>query len=406
MRHTRLIRLTLAAALLAPACAAEAVPDTSSSTTAPVASTTTEPTGRVTLSANGPAFILEGTRGPYVEALQHYLVCTGHGQPTVDGGSVSIDGVYGPITADAVAWYQAELRRIPTGEPDAEVFASLARDCSTAREISFEPGVVVLEVAGNAAPGDEDVMIISGEKGQVLSITLGEGAVTISVVGTDGSPIEGATATGGWDAELPATQPYQIRIGADTPTSYQLTLSTRSPNVVASEFGPMKLEVDGLAIADFGDDPENTIAVVSLVLGEPFFDTGWQEGIPGCTGINRHVTWLVQADADGQDHPAALELDFSDLGGSPFFAQYAYRSYDLVSLDPIAQGLTTAEGISLGSTLEAFTDLYGTAVFFDAARGLTEFADGMLAGFDAGDDPATRGAWYLGSGSDGCPDFG
>jgi peptidoglycan hydrolase-like protein with peptidoglycan-binding domain len=405
VRRTRIAGLVAGFTLLLAACSAEATPDTSSTTTMATVTTTTTPTGRVTLTANGPAFILEGTRGPYVEALQHYLVCTGHGQPRTDGGAVSVDGVFGPITADAVSWYQAELRRIPTGDPDEETFASLARDCDTERAIDFEPGVIVMEVAGNAAPGDDDLLVVSGQDGQVLSIELTEGLVTITVTGADGSTVDGDTGTGRWEAELPATQDYRISVGAESISSYRFTMSTRSPNVVATEFGPMVLEADGVAIADFGDDPENTIAVVSLVLGEPFFDTGWQENEPGCTGINRHVTWLIQADAGGQDHPAALELDFSDLGGTPFFAQYAYRSYDLAALDPIAQGLTTAEGISLGSDLEAFTDLYGQVVFFDPIRGLTDFNEEMLAGFEPGEEPADRFAWYIGAGSDGCPDF-
>src|SRR3989304_4359566 len=66
--------------------------------------------GRITLLPNSTPFILQGTTGPYVEALQFYLVCTGHDEPT-PGATVSVGGNYGPITADAVASYQAELRR-------------------------------------------------------------------------------------------------------------------------------------------------------------------------------------------------------------------------------------------------------------------------------------------------------
>ena len=103
---------------------------------------------------------------------------------------------------------------------------------------------------------------------------------------------------------------------------------------------------------------------------------------------------------------AVLIVDFADLGGTPFFAQYAYRSFDLSVLDPIAQGLTTAEGITLGSSLEEFEEAYGSADFFDELRGLTTFDERMLAGFVVGDDPADRQAWYLGAGDDGCEDFG
>lgn len=406
MRRSSLIALILGVTLAVAACSGDTVPVTTSSSTTTLVTTTTTPDGRVTLTANGPAFILEGTRGPFVEALQHYLVCTDHAQPTTGGGSVSVDGVFGPITADAVAYYQAELRRIPTGDPDEDTFASLARDCDADRTIEFEAGTNTKEVAGNAAPNDDDILVLAGQDGQVLSIQLTEGAVTITVIGPDGSPIDGATATNGWEAELPADGDYRIQVAADSASSYLLTFSTRSPNVVASNFGPMVLEPDGISIADFGENPDNTIAVVSLVLGEPWVDTGWQEGVPGCTGSNRHVTWPIQQGPDDQSHPAALELHFSDLGGAPFFAQYAYRSDDLDTLDPIAQGLTTADGVSLGTDLETFTDIYGEVVFFDPLRGLTEFDDEMLAGFEQGDEPVDRLVWYIGAGADGCTDFG
>jgi hypothetical protein len=167
----------------------------------------------------------------------------------------------------------------------------------------------------------------------------------------------------------------------------------------------MKLAPEGLAIADIGDDVENTIAVVALVLGPPFVDTGWQAGVPGCTGTNRHLTWIIQAADAGENHPAVLEVDFADLGGTPFFAQYAYRSYDITSLDPLARGLGTDEGFTLGSSLEIFEDLYGNASFFDELRGLTEFEERMLAGFGLGETAADREAWYIGAGADGCEDF-
>jgi peptidoglycan hydrolase-like protein with peptidoglycan-binding domain len=397
----------LAVAMAAAACSGETTSTTTAETTTTITTATTVATGRVTLTPNGAPFILEGTRGPYVAALQHYLVCTGHAQPSPGGGSVTADGVFGPITADAVAYYQAELRLIPTGDPDEATFASLARDCNDERTITFEEGANTTEIAGSVAPGDNENLVLAGTNGEVLTILTADGVVDLTVTGADGTVVDDATPGETWEAELPVDQNYSITVSAASNVSYRLTLSTRSPNVVASEFGPMKLEPDGIAIADFGADPDNTIAVVSLVLGSDlgFTDTGWQDGIPGCTGSNRHVTWTIQLDADGQNHPAVLTLDFSDLGGTPFFAQYAYRSFDVPALDPIAQGLTTPEGVSLGTTLDVFTDAYGTVQFFDTVRGLTEFEDTMLAGFTTGDDPTTRLAWYIGAGADGCADF-
>ena len=404
MRHKRIVGLVAGFVLLTSACTAGAAP-TTTTTSAPV-TTTTQPGGRIILSVNGPAVIHEGDKGPFVEALQFYLVCTGHGQPSAEGGQVTVDGSFGPITADAVAYYQAELRRIPTGDPDAETFASLARDCRDDRTITFPVGDTETDIAGNTAPGDEEVFVIDGRDGQVLGLQATEGLVEIGVVGVDGTVLESNNAAGPFEAEISKAQQYRVQVSAAAETSFRITVTTRSPNIVASEFGPMKLAPSGLSIADIGDDVENTIAVISLVLDEPFVDTGWQTGVPGCTGGNRHLTWIIQKADSGEDHPAVLQVDFADLGGTPFFAQYAYRSFDLSVLDPIARGLGTAEGFTLGSSLETFEDEYGDADFFDELRGLTDFNERMVAGFELGDTAADRQAWYIGAGDDGCEDFG
>jgi hypothetical protein len=167
----------------------------------------------------------------------------------------------------------------------------------------------------------------------------------------------------------------------------------------------MRLAPNGLAIADIGDEVDNTIAVIALVLGPATVDTGWQTDVPGCPGTYRHLQWVVQQADNRVDHPAVLEVDFSDLGGTPFFSEYAYRSYDLSLLDPIAQGLTTLEGISLGTALDVFEDEYGPADFFDEVRGLTTFSDRMTGGFAEGETAADREMRFIGAGDDGCEDF-
>jgi len=405
VRHTRIAGPVTGFALFVAACSTAAVPTTTTTTTSTTVTTTTQPEGRIILSANGPAFIHESEKGPYVEALQFYLVCTGHAQPSAGGGEVTVDGSFGPITADAVAYYQAELRRIPTGDPDEETFASLARDCPDDRTVAFIEGATSTEIAGNTAPGDEEVFVFEGRDGQVLGLQVTDGLVESTVTGADGTVVENNNAAAPFEAEITKAQQYRIQISAAAQTSFRIMVTTRSPNVLASEFGPMKLAPAGLSIADLGDDVENTIAVIALVLGPAFVDTEWQSGIPGCSGSNRHLTWIIQAADGGEDHPAVLQVDFADLGGTPFFAQYAYRSFDLTALDPMAQGLATAEGFTLGSSLETLEDEYGDANFFDDVRGLTDFNDRMLAGFELGDTATDRRAWYIGAGDDGCEDF-
>lgn len=403
MPRIRIVGLIAGFTLLTAACTSAAVPTTT--TTSAVSTTTTQPGGRIILSVNDPAFLTEGEKGPYVEALQFYLVCTGHEQPSADAGPVTVDGSFGPITADAVAYYQAELRRIPTGDPDEETFASLARDCSDDRTVTFALGETSTEIAGNTAPGDEEVFVLNGAEGQVLGLQTTEGLVEIGVVGADGTVLEGSNAAGPFEAEITTAQEYRIQISAEATTSFRIGVTTRSPNIVASEFGPMKLDPDGLAIADISDDVENTIAVIALVLGPATVDTDWRP-VDGCSGTHRQLQWVIQLADDRVDHPAVLEVNFSDLGGSPFFSEYAYRSRDLGLLDPIAQGLATEEGLTLGSSLEFFQDEYGDADFFDEVRGLTRFSERMVAGFEPGESPADRLAWYIGAGDDGCENFG
>ena len=365
----------------------------------------------MTLEANGEPFITEGDRGAYVAALQFYLICTGHAEPA-PGALVTIDGSFGPLTADAVAWYQAELRRIPTGNPDEATFWSLARDCADERPITFPDGEVSADVAGSVGPGDQEIFGFDGARGQILRLTLVEGDVTIAVLGPDGTEVDATVEEGFVEAELAGAVSYTIRVSATVDTSFLITAAVRSPNVVASEFGPMLLETDGLGVESFGANEDNTVAVISLLLGQPWDDTDWLTDEEGCTGSNRHVTWLIQADdPPGTDHPAFLVVDFTTTGGSPYFSQYTYRSADLATLDPIAGGLGTAEGISLGSTLAEFADAYDDPDFYDSVRGLATFnGDDMIVGIQisgtaADPDPDASKVWYVSAGADGCPDF-
>ena len=406
-------RVAVAATVLsvvAASCNGAAAPTTSEATTTTSEVVSTTLGDRITLLPNGIAFIVQGQHGPYVEALQFYLVCTGHGEPVPGLGTVTVDGSYGPITGDAVAYYQAELRRAPSGDPDEATFASLARDCSQDRTLTFPTGEVTTEIAGNTDVGDDEVFAFESGDGQVLTLTATDGSVTIAVLDASGAAIEATENGNQFEYELPGAAAYSVQVSAPLPTSFLIGAQIRSPNVVASDFGPMTLESNGLGVASFGDDPVNTVAVISLLLGTATVDTGWQEGILGCTGKNRHLSWLIQGDPNGSDHPAVLIVDLTDTGGLPYFSQYAYRSYDLAALDPIAQGLATKEGVSIGSTLQVFTDAYENPAFTDAVRGLANFNDGMLVGIDlVGDadspDAAASRIWYMGAGSDGCADF-
>ncbi len=392
-------------AVVAASCTAATLPTTTSTTTTVAVSTTLG--GRITLIPNSTPFVVQGERGSYVEALQFYLVCTGHDEPT-PGAKVSVDGNFGPITADAVAYYQAELRRVPSGDPDEDTFASLARDCNQPRPLTFPEGVFALEFGGNADVGDPEIFEFAAAGGQVLTLGGVDGVVTITVLAADGSEVETTVNGTSTEVELDVAQAYTIRIEATTATSFRIAASLRSPNVLVSDFGPMVLEEDGIGIATLGQDPVNTVAVIALLLGPPFEDSGWQDAVAECTGSNRHVSWIIQGASGGTNHPALFIADFTDTGGTPYFSQYAYRSLDLGSLDPIARGLDTPDGLSIGSTLDDFIAVYDDPTFENPDLGVVRegdlvFAFDLSGSADSPDGAASR-IRYVGAGADGCPD--
>lgn len=407
MRAIRTVSWLTALLGFATACSGTALPTTTTDAT----TTTTEPVtttvGRVTLTPNSTPLIRQGDRGAWVEALQFYLVCTGHEEP-IPGGFVSIDGSYGPITSRAVAYYQAELRRVPSGEPDEETFASLARDCVQTRTMTFADGTVSGEIAGNASSDDPEIFTFAGAGGQILSFVPLDGIVTVTVFAADGTEVPQTVSGARVDADLVAAQAYTIQITASAPTSYRLATQLRSPNVVVSEFGPMKLEDDGIAIADFGDQPTDVVALIALLLTASMDDTGMEQQ-PGCTGSTRHVTWLIQGDSTGDNHPALFIADFTATGGTPYFSQYTYLSRNLGALDPLARGLTTPDGLTLGSTYDEFVAVYGTPTFIAGSGGFVRQGDylfrfDIVGGAENPDGTATR-IRSISAGDDTCPDF-
>jgi peptidoglycan hydrolase-like protein with peptidoglycan-binding domain len=394
-------------ALLAAACdPSEGTTETTESTVVTTTTTTMPTTGRVPLQPNGPAFISEGDRGPYVEALQTYLVCAGIEQPEEGGPSVTIDGSYGPVTSLAVAYFQAQVRRVPTGSPDEETFAMLARECRQTRTAAIAPGASTMEIAGNTAPGDDEVFSFDGLAGQILRLTAIDGAVEITVEDAAGTVLAESGGTASVEIEL-ATQAYTIRVSAASSTSFRILGETRSPNVLISDFGSMVLRHDGLGIpkTGLGDEAADAAAIIGLILLSPWGDSEWRSDVTECPGTHRVITWLVQAGPRDDRHPAVVTAYFAEVGGNQVFIEYTYSSLDVGSVDPLAQGLATTEGISIGSTLAEFVEAYGTPTF--DAGGVVTLDNGLVMVFDlvgdaASPDQALSRVVLIRAGSGGC----
>jgi len=407
-RRTRAVPAAVLAAafsVLAAACNGGAATTTTVTSTS-LATTTTTTMGRIELEANGAPFLQEGDAGAYVEALQFYLVCTGHERLSADGPVITVDGNYGPITADAVAYYQAELRRIPSGDPDEETFAQLARDCREERSVAFPDRQGVVAVAGNVGPGDDEMLALEGVQGRVITIVVTEGEIQATLETIDGTRVQQVSLGGGWSGKLPTDGEYRLRVTGGQAASYLLDIQVARPRFVDIDFGRMALAADGLGIISLGDDAEPVIARLQTTLGDPAEDSGWATGDAGgrtCLGSNRHLTWVIQPAEQGDQHPAVLYVHFSDDDtGARAFAEYAYVSLDPQAVDAGAMGLSTAGGVTIGRTIAEFVAVYGQPDYLDGSSGMAEAAGMMMAIARAGGEDLV---WFVGAGEDGCEGY-
>lgn len=217
----------LAAVLVVTGCGDDDAVDTTESTvsadsTTTAATTTTE--GRLEFQPNGAPFVRQGDRSAWVEALQWYLLCSGFDRISEDDDTIEIDGVFGPRTGQSVAYAQATYRRIPTGEPDEETFAMLARDCADPRTFEIPAGGGEVQAAGNAAPGDDDVIRFDGGAGRVVEVVVMDGNVSVTLEAPTSGVLKTVTPGGGWSERLPETGTYTLRATADDSQSYLVRL--------------------------------------------------------------------------------------------------------------------------------------------------------------------------------------
>ncbi|MFZ0493202.1 MAG: hypothetical protein WAM81_08410 [Acidimicrobiia bacterium] len=165
---------------------------------------------------------------------------------------------------------------------------------------------------------------------------------------------------------------------SSTTTTTTPTTTTIPPSDVLI-LGPEN--IDGIP---FGTDPESAITTLVGYLGEPVSDTGWvpptddqgNQVYGPCPGTEiRVVEWsnLTTVYTDAATPWAAFGIKHL------FFYSYVLYDFDF-------WGLTTAEGIGLGSTAQDLRDAYGDAVDitsdeFGDYYSVTVPAPGALWGF-------------------------
>jgi hypothetical protein len=132
---------------------------------------------------------------------------------------------------------------------------------------------------------------------------------------------------------------------------------------------PLVLRGDGLGSVALGDEAESAVEVLTSLLGPPDDDSGWIPALSGfgtcpgeeVRGLRWATLWVLMTDGT---------TEWRDDGVPHFFTYLNSVFYDEVK----SLGLTTEEGIALGSTLDALREAYGedVVVIFD------DFADGYI----------------------------
>ena len=177
-----------------------------------------------------------------------------------------------------------------------------------------------------------------------------------SVEGT-ATPNDSSNSTAGIGEDVSATTVDVPTTPAPTTTTTTSTTTTVPPTTTI----PPPLGVDELILtpsalgqAQMGADPDQVVSYLSAILGAPTNDTGWvtPESFVACEGTTvRRVEW------------GALGVMFGDesdvTSGRTHLMSYSYGLVGQLDAEP--QGLLTAEGIGLGSSVDQLLTAYPTA---------------------------------------------
>ncbi len=348
-------------------------------------------------------------RGPLVAAIQFAISCSGL-------GPVTVDGVFGPKTEDAVKFAQLDLGMDTTGEPTQEFFDELSRDCSDPRPVTFRSGTTTLELVGNAAGGDDEVFSIGVLRMQELTVEVDDDSdVEVLIEDPDGGLLGRSRDKGSISADIDETGTYQIRVRSEDVVTFAISVTVPPPDVGLAD---IVLRGDGLQLVSFGDPANEVITFLGWALGPAAEDTGWIDDEACHGGAHRRISWqLTPPTEDGI--PSILRIHFTDYDADArVFTDYRYSRGFAPEAPAAAKGaLSTRDGLTLGSSTAAIEAVFPAAEYL--YQGLTGdvVADlgGALPGFwiwpaiEVGPDTdlTNLAGWIaaIGMGQTGCPEL-
>ena len=370
----RLAVVLLAVVLPAAACGGDeaATTTTLSPPTTPVATSATAAPTTTTTEPPPPAFILRGETGPYVEALQFLLNCSGY-------GPLEVDGEYGPATAGAVEQAQDDLGAPSvTGEPTEPTFAALSRACGELRNLPALGGEVVARAAfRNATRDDADRFTIRAEQAQTMRITIdARRAIDVTVQGDGGTVLRRPDGSTDFSVLIPLTQVYELRVTAAEPTSYLISvgLDGRPPETTTTSEDPgepvPKITLDVL----FAAVTQGDISAAMLpVAPEVAYHTGTSDysGADGrerlmqsFTALADDTVGLVFAGVDGSDGDV-LSFSATTLAEVPASHLFAARFDGALIVEWWDQPSDVAGGLEALFHRVAVGDVDGALTLFE-----------------------------------------
>lgn len=159
-------------------------------------------------------------------------------------------------------------------------------------------------------------------------------------------------------------------------TSTSTTTTTAPTTTTAAPGAALTLSATGIGDAAFGVDPEPVIEYMTGVLGPPTADSGWIDPFSPfgtCPGTTvRGVSWneLLLLFGDESEESSGGRLHF-----------FAYVYGPPLGATPVPDGLVTAQGIGLGSSVEQLqAAVPGVELFADDVFGSGFIIETRLSG--------------------------
>ena len=170
----------------------------------------------------------------------------------------------------------------------------------------------------------------------------------------DAGTANGQTTTSSGPTDTVATNSAPTTSTSTETTTQTTTTTTASTTTLADPLAALPLNPTGIGDLIFGTDAEETVAQLTLVLGNPTEDTGWTPSFETCPGTEARVVRWTSLQAFFTNGAT----EWAPEGTRHFF----HYGQSITAGDGVLLELTTDNGIAINSTLGELAAAYGEQV--------------------------------------------